>query len=149
MLFYGQKQEPYKNYFPVHNRIFYLGLCAEEIAIYLYLVRCEDKITYSCYPSHSTIGESIGRSANTVQKYVKQLEKKRFITTEPTRIKAKNGRYCNGSLRYTIRPIQDAVEYRYQQQFVHFETEMHRQKALARIEKLYGDQGSKIKQEKA
>ena len=116
MLFYGQKQEPCKNYFPVHNRIFDLGLCAEELAIYLYLVRCEDKITYSCYPSHSTIGESIGRSANTVQKYVKQLEKKRFITTEPTRIRAKNGRYYNGSLRYTIRPIQDAIDYFDEQQ---------------------------------
>lgn len=45
MLYYGQKREPRENYFPVHNRIFDLGLCAEELAIYLYLVRCEDKKT--------------------------------------------------------------------------------------------------------
>jgi len=41
------------------------------------------------------------------------------------------------------------VEYRFQRQLTHFEAEMYRQKALARIEKLYGDQGSKSKQEKA
>lgn len=116
MMFYGQKQEPYKNYFPVHNRIFDLGLCAEELAIYLYLVRCEDKETYSCYPSYSTIGESIGRSENSVRKYVRQLEKKRFIITESTLIKTKEGRYHNGTLRYTIRPIQDAIDYFDEQQ---------------------------------
>ena len=137
MLFYGQKQEPCKNYFPVHNRIFDLGLCAEELAIYLYLVRCEDKITYSCYPSHSTIGESIGRSANTVQKYVKLLEKKRLISTESTRIKAKNGRYYNGSLRYTIRPIQDAIDYFEEQEMQHLVQEKirrEREEALQRYD---------------
>ena len=137
MLFYGQKQEPCKNYFPVHNRIFDLGLCAEELAIYLYLVRCEDKLTYTCYPSHATIGESIGRSANTVQKYVKLLEKKRLISTEPTRIKAKNGRYYNGSLRYTIRPIQDAIDYFEEQEMQHLVQEKirrEREEALQRYD---------------
>jgi hypothetical protein len=43
-------------------------------------------------------------------------EKKRLIFTEPTRIKAKNGRYYNGSLRYTIRPLQDAIDYFDEQQ---------------------------------
>ena len=111
MFYYGQKREPHENYFQVHNRIFDLGLCAEELAIYLYLVRCEDKKTYTCYPSHATIGSCIGRKANTVQKYVKELEKKRLITTELTMVRVKNGRFCNGSLRYTIRPIQDVIDY--------------------------------------
>ena len=70
----NKKREPSENYFPVHNRIFDLGLCAEEIAIYLYLVRCEDKKTFTCYPSYATIGESIGRSANTVSKYINNLK---------------------------------------------------------------------------
>ena len=65
----NKKREPSENYFPVHNRIFDLGLCAEEIAIYLYLVRCKDKKTFTCYPSHATIGESIGRSTNTLVKF--------------------------------------------------------------------------------
>ena len=59
------------------------------------------------------------------------------------------GEKHNGTLLYTVRPIQEAVEYRYQQQLKHFEAEMYRQKTLARIEKLYGDQGSRKKQEKA
>ena len=116
MLYYGQKREPRENYFPVHNRIFDLGLCAEELAIYLYLVRCEDKKTYTCYPSHATIGSCIGRTANTVQKYVKELEKKRLITTELTMVKDRKGGYRNGSLRYTSRPIQDAIDYFDEQQ---------------------------------
>ena len=135
MLYYGQKREPRENYFPVHNRIFDLGLCAEELAIYLYLVRCEDKKTYTCYPSHTTIGSCIGRTANTVQKYVKELEKKRLITTELTMVRAKNGRFCNGSLRYTIRPIQDAIDYYDEQQMRRLEAEMARRNAEKALER--------------
>ena len=135
MFYYGQKREPHENYFPVHNRIFDLGLCAEELAIYLYLVRCEDKKTFTCYPSHATIGSCIGRTANTVQKYVKELEKKRLITTEMTMVKAKNGRYCNGSLRYTIRPIQDAIDYFDEQQMRKLQAEMARRNAEEALRK--------------
>ena len=108
------------------------------MAIYLYLVRCEDKKTYTCYPSHATIGSCIGRTANTVQKYVKELEKKRLITTELTMVRAKNGRYRNGSLRYTIRPIQDAIDYYDEQQMRKLQAEMARrnaEKALERFDK--------------
>ena len=119
----NKKREPSENYFPVHNRIFDLGLCAEEIAIYLYLVRCEDKKTFTCYPSHATIGESIGRSANTVAKYVGNLKKKRFISTVKTKIRAKSGRVYNGSLCYTIRPIQDAIDYYEEQQMRRLQAE--------------------------
>ena len=135
MFYYGQKRESHENYFPVHNRIFDLGLCAEELAIYLYLVRCEDKKTFTCYPSHATIGSCIGRTANTVQKYVKELEKKRLITTEMTMVKAKNGRYCNGSLRYTIRPIQDAIDYFDEQQMRKLQAEMARRNAEEALKK--------------
>ena len=119
----NKKREPSENYFPVHNRIFDLGLCAEEIAIYLYLVRCEDKKTFTCYPSHATIGESIGRSANTVAKYVSNLKKKRFISTVKTKIRAKSGRVYNGSLCYTIRPIKDAIDYYDEQQMLRLQAE--------------------------
>ena len=76
------------------------------------------------------------------------LEEDRELLDEVVVI-TKKGQKHNGTLLYTIRPIQEAVEYRYQQQLAHLEAEMYRQKALARIEKLYGDQGSKSKQEKA
>ena len=38
------------------------------------------------------------------------LEEKGLITTEATMIRRKDGRPMNGSLLYTIRPIQNAVE---------------------------------------
>ncbi len=91
----------------------------------------------------------MGLSKNTVKKHIDGLIAKQLITTEPTSVITKNGQKHNGTLLYTIRPIQEAVEYRYQQQLMYFQAEMYRQKTLARVEKLYGDQGSKIKQEKA
>ena len=84
-----------------------------------------------------------------MKKHIDGLVAKQLITTEPTAVITKKGQKHNGTLLYTIRPIQEAVEYRYQQQLAHLEAEMYRQKALARIEKLYGDQGSRKKQEKA
>jgi len=51
-------------------------------------------------------------------------------------------------LLYTIRPIQEAVEYRYQQQLMHFQEEMYRQKVLKKLENFDRIQGSKIKQVK-
>ena len=138
-----------KHYFPLPNEIFCLDLSAGEIAVYAYLMYCEDRKTFQCHPSYKTIGSAVGLSKNTVKKHIDGLIAKQLITTEPTSVITKKGQKHNGTLLYTIRPIQEAVEYRYQQQLVHFETEMHLQKALARIEKLYGDQGSKIKQEKA
>ena len=47
---------------------------------------------------------------NTVRKYVLSLEEKGLICTEATMITPKDGRARNGSLRYTIRPIQGAMD---------------------------------------
>ena len=44
------------------------------------------------------------------------VEEKQFIITEPTRIHTKDGRTHNGNLRYTIRPIQDAIDYFHERQ---------------------------------
>ena len=117
--------------------------------MYAYLMYCEDRKTFQCHPSFKTIGSAVGLSKNTVKKHIDGLVAKQLINTEPTSVITKKGQKHNGTLLYTIRPIQEAVEYRFQRQLTHFEAEMYRQKALARIEKLYGDQGSKIKQEKA
>ena len=56
-------------------------------------------------------------SENTVRKYVVGLEEKGLIRTEPSTIITKDGRVRNGSLIYTIRPIQEALELNYQRQF--------------------------------
>ena len=143
------KRDAVKNYFPLPNEIFCLDLSAGEIAVHAYLMFCEDRKTFQCHPSYKTIGFAVGLSKNTVKKHIDGLVAKQLITTEPTSVITKKGQKHNGTLLYTIRTIQDAVEYRYQQQLMHFQAEMCRQKALERIEKLYGDQGSKRKQEKA
>ncbi len=99
------------NYFPLPNRIFHLGLEPGELIVYAYLMYCEDRKTFKCHPSFKTIGSTVGMSVNTVRKYVEGLEKKRFITIEQTTIKTKDGRNRNGSLEYTIRPLQEAIDY--------------------------------------
>ena len=50
-------------------------------------------------------------SINTVRKYVQLLEKKRLVFTEGTTICTREGQARNGNLKYTIRPIRDAIEY--------------------------------------
>lgn len=72
-----QKPNPAKNYYPVPKVICQLGLSPGEIAVYSFLLFCEDRKTYQCYPSYRTIGDAVGMSRNTVCKYVRSLEEKR------------------------------------------------------------------------
>ena len=65
-----------KNYFMVPNEIFSIGLDYREISLYAYLLRCENRKTYQCYPSYKTIGKAIGMSENTVAKYVRRSSSK-------------------------------------------------------------------------
>ena len=103
-------REAYKNYFPLPNEIFSLNLCPGEIAVYSYLLYCEDRKTYQCYPSYKTIGRAVGMSTNTVQKHIFELADKGFISIEPTSVITKSGQKRNGNHRYTIRPIQEVIE---------------------------------------
>ncbi|NBJ90935.1 hypothetical protein [Acutalibacter sp. 1XD8-36] len=48
---------------------------------------------------------------NTVRKYVRELEYKTLILTEPTKYENSNGQVRNGNLIFTILPIQGAIEY--------------------------------------
>ena len=109
-------KKAYKNYFPLPNAIFSLNLCPGEIAVYSYLLHCEDRKTYQCHPSYKTIGRAVGMSTNTVQKYIFELAGKGFIEIEPTSVITKSGQKRNGSHRYTIRPIQDVVNLYHQRQ---------------------------------
>ena len=110
------KRDPIKNYFPVPNEVFLLGLSPGELAVYSYLLFCENRSTYQCWPSFKTIGKSTGMSTNTVRKYVRMLEDRGLIATEPTSITTKDGQKRNGNLLFTIRSIQEAVGQFYQQQ---------------------------------
>lgn len=105
-----------KNYFPLPNEVFMLDLLPGELAVYAYLLFCEDRKTYQCYPSYKTIGRATKMSSNTVRKYVAALEDKGLIYTENTVITTQDGRKRNGNLRYTIRPIQEALDMYYERQ---------------------------------
>ena len=103
------------------NEIFSLGLNSGEIAVYAYLMFCEDRKTFQCYPSYNTIGNALGMSRKTVMKYVKSLEDKCLIATEHTTVTLKSGEKRNGNLRYTILPLREAREYFYRQQMIKLE----------------------------
>ena len=51
-----------KDYFPLPKEIFSLGLSAAEIAIYAFLLFCEDRQTFQCWPSYRKIGDAVGLS---------------------------------------------------------------------------------------
>lgn len=130
------KRDPIKHYFMVPNEVFGLGLNSSEISIYGYLLRCEDRRTYKCHPNYRTIGRAVGLSENTVRKYVSSLEEKGFIHAEPSRITTRDGRIRNGSLIYTIRPVQEAVELYHQRQLLHIEEEAERTRVKKCLEQL-------------
>ena len=116
MKYNRQNRNALKNYFPLPNEIFSLGLYSGEISVYAYLMYCEDRKTFQCHPSYKTIGRALKMSRNTVRKYVKGLEEKRLISTEPSSVTLKSGKKQNGNLVYTVLPIQEAVEYFYTRQ---------------------------------
>ena len=124
----------YKNYFPLPNVIFSLGLSPGEIAVYSYLLYCEDRKTYQCWPSYTSIGKSVSMSVNTVRKYVAELEGQGLVVTEPTSITTRDGRKRNGTLRYTILPIQNAVDLYNQQQLRQLEETVEQMRVRKKLE---------------
>ena len=121
-----------KNYFPLPNCIYQLGLSAGAIVVYGYLLYIENRETYQCHASYATIGNAVGLSRNTVRKYVQELERRGLILTERTTIVTRDGRIQNGSLLYTILPIQLVIEQFYHEQFKAVDIACEQQ----RIEKL-------------
>ena len=105
-----------QNYFPIPNAVFDIDLTDGEILVYAFLLRCEDRRTYQCHPSYTTIGRAIGKSVNSVRKYVQGLTQKGLITTEHTQIITKSGETRNGTLLYTILPIQQVMDRQFERQ---------------------------------
>lgn len=110
------KRDAIKNYFPMPNEIFNFGLRAGEIALYAFLLKCEDRKTFKCWPSYKTICKALNISKNTVRNYVDKLCEKQLIEVEYTYVYTKNGEKRNGNLMYTIRPIQEAINYDFEKQ---------------------------------
>ena len=128
------KRDPNKHYYLVPNEVFNLGLSSHEIAVYNYLLRCEDRRTYQCHPSYRTIGRAVQLSENTVRKYVQELEERGLIRTERTSIITRDGRKQNGSLLYTILPIQFSIDQFYRRQMDAVDRAKERQRVARRME---------------
>ena len=48
---YYTSRDPIKNYFPLPNEVFTLGLSPGALAVYSYLMYIEDRTTYQCHAS--------------------------------------------------------------------------------------------------
>ncbi len=125
-------------YFPLPKSIFRLDLSTGEIVVYAYLMYCEDRKTFQCHPSYTTIGNATGMSKNTVKKYVDSLESKGLITTQPTKIKTKDGRTHNGSLLYTLQSIKPIEEAHAARKIAAERAKQHVQTALEKFDKKHG-----------
>ncbi len=130
------KRDPIKDYFPLPNEVFYLGLSYGEISVYSYLLYRENRKSFKCYPSYKNIGKALKMSRNTVCKYVRQLEEKELIAAEPTSVHTSKGGKRNGNLLYTILPIEQAKKHFYDWQLENLERTLAEEKQRKRIEKL-------------
>ena len=108
--------------------MFLLGLSAGELAVYSFLKRCENRKTHQCWPSIRTIGEAVGMSENTVRKYIRQLEERGLITTEPTEVITKSSGRRNGNLLFTLRPIGEVIDDHYASQLAQLDLAAERQR---------------------
>ena len=124
-----------QNYFPIPNAVFDLDLTDGEILVYAFLLRCEDRRTYQCHPSYTTIGRAIGKSVNSVRKYVQGLIQKGLITTERTQIVTKSGETRNGTLLYTILPIQQVIDRQFEKQMTLAMIENRKQEIQEKLRK--------------
>ena len=121
-------RSPLGHYFLLPNEIFTLGLSPGELSIYAYLMFCEDRETHQCWPSIGKICQHTGMSANTVAKYIRQLEERQLIDVEPTKVRMKSGEVRNGTLQFTIRPVQEAVNYHLERQLAGLPQKKHTKK---------------------
>ena len=110
-----------KNFFSLPNELFFLNIGHGAITVYAYLLYCEDRRTHQCHPSYRTISAAVHLAMSTVIKHIAQLVDKQFITVENTTYINKHGMKWNGNNKYTILPIQAAMDYYYQQQMLQLE----------------------------
>ena len=131
---YYTSRDPIKNYFPLPNEVFALGLSPGALAVYSYLMYIEDRTTYQCHASYKTIGKAVNMSPNTVRKYVAELVERGLIQTEHTSIITQDGRKQNGSLLYMLLPIQFSIQQFYEQKLAKLDAECEQERIQKRLE---------------
>ena len=122
------------NFFPLPKAVFSFDLCAEEIALYAYLMHIEDRKSFTCIAKYSTIGAALKMSNNTVAKYLKSLERKGFISMYQTTVQSKTGRVQNGCMKITIEPLQPLLDRQKEREEAEFYRSLARAKAQRDIE---------------
>ena len=103
MLWQYTKRDAVKNFFPLPNEIFSLGLSSGALAVYSYLLYCEDRKTYQCWPSYRSIGKAVRMSVNTVRKYVAELEERDVPTEKVVSASVRMAAGRDATLRAVIR----------------------------------------------
>lgn len=98
--------------FPLPSVVFQLGLKAGELLVYIYLHYQKGVRSGQCWPSYATIGRAVGMSRKTVQKHVRSLIGAGLIQAEDTMIRRRDGHRYNGSLLYTVKPIEQILKER-------------------------------------
>ena len=126
--------EHVKNCFPVPNELLDFDLPGGSIAVYIFLLRHADRRTGQCHPSTATMAKNLHYCRNTVASYVRLLEERGLIVTERTSIITRDGRKQNGSLLYTILPIQFSIDQFYQRQMDAVDRAKERQRVARRME---------------
>ena len=96
--------------FPLPNAVFHLGLKAGELLVYIYLHYQKGVRSGQCWPSYATIGAAVGMGRKTVQKHVRSLIDMGLIQAEDTTICRRDGHRYNGSLLYTVKPIEQILK---------------------------------------
>lgn len=63
-------QEHLRKFFFLPNELSFLNIGREAIAVYSYLLYCEDRRTHQCHPSYRTISAAAHLTVSTVIKYI-------------------------------------------------------------------------------
>lgn len=124
-----------KNCFPVPNELLDFDLPAGAVAVYLYLLRHANRKTNQCHPSEAIIAKKLHLSRNTVAKQVRLLEECGLVVTEHTTVITQDGRKQNGSLLYTILPVQFSIDQFYRRQMDAVDRAKERQRVARRMER--------------
>ena len=119
-------------YVRLPNELFGMGLDRNEIAVYAYLLYCENHRKNLCYPSYGTIGRTLGMCKNTVRKYIASLVTKHLIETEETQVIVR-GKKRNGNLKYTLLPVSEAMDYFMERQMETTRLEAAKQRAAKKL----------------
>ena len=72
----------------------------------------------------------VRRPSATVRKYIRQLEERGLIVTEPTEVITKSSGRRNGNLLFTLRPIQEVIDEYYDRQLEELELATERQRVV-------------------